>query len=87
MCGRYYRKGDKQKIAEAFHATKVGDFPTTAVGLQRCPHRVLERRTTASWQWTRNDEPYANIRIRPEPDRVVLSYRHPSGGNDWQSKE
>jgi putative SOS response-associated peptidase YedK len=27
MCGRYYRKGDKQKIAEAFHATKVDDFP------------------------------------------------------------
>ena len=27
MCGRYYRKADKQKIAEAFHATKVDDFP------------------------------------------------------------
>ena len=27
MCGRYYRKSDKQKIAEAFHATKVDDFP------------------------------------------------------------
>jgi putative SOS response-associated peptidase YedK len=27
MCGRYYRRSDKQKIAEAFHATKVGDFP------------------------------------------------------------
>jgi len=26
MCGRYYRKSDKQKIAEAFHATKVDDF-------------------------------------------------------------
>jgi hypothetical protein len=48
---------------------------------------VLERRTTVSWQWTRNDQPYANIRIRPEPDRVVLSYRHRSGGDDWQSQE
>ena len=27
MCGRYCRKSDKQKIAEAFHATKVDDFP------------------------------------------------------------
>ena len=27
MCGRYYRKSDKQKIAEAFRATKVDDFP------------------------------------------------------------
>ena len=27
MCGRYYRKSDKQKIVEAFHATKVDDFP------------------------------------------------------------
>jgi putative SOS response-associated peptidase YedK len=26
MCGRYYRKSDKQKIAEAFHASKVDDF-------------------------------------------------------------
>ena len=25
MCGRYYRKGDKQKIAEAFHANLVDD--------------------------------------------------------------
>lgn len=24
---RYYRKGDKQKIAEAFHVGKVDDFP------------------------------------------------------------
>ena len=27
MCGRYYRKSDKQKIAEAFHVGKVDDFP------------------------------------------------------------
>lgn len=26
MCGLHYRKSDKQKIAEAFHATKVDDF-------------------------------------------------------------
>ena len=27
MCGRYYRRSDKQKIAEAFRATQVDDFP------------------------------------------------------------
>ncbi|RZU39309.1 SOS response-associated peptidase [Edaphobacter modestus] len=27
MCGRYYRRSDKQKIAEAFHVKQVGDFP------------------------------------------------------------
>lgn len=27
MCGRYYRKIDKQKIAEAFHVNKEDDFP------------------------------------------------------------
>lgn len=27
MCGRYYRKSDKQKIAEAFHVKHVDDFP------------------------------------------------------------
>jgi putative SOS response-associated peptidase YedK len=27
MCGRYYRKSDKHKIADAFHMKQVGDFP------------------------------------------------------------
>ncbi|WP_084080713.1 SOS response-associated peptidase family protein [Edaphobacter aggregans] len=27
MCGRYYRKSDKQKIAESFHVKHVDDFP------------------------------------------------------------
>jgi putative SOS response-associated peptidase YedK len=27
MCGRYYRRSDKQKIAEAFHVAQVEDFP------------------------------------------------------------
>lgn len=26
MCGRYVRRGDKQKIAEAFHVRDVPDF-------------------------------------------------------------
>ena len=27
MCGRYYRKSDKQKIAETLHTTNIDDFP------------------------------------------------------------
>src|SRR5690348_10526446 len=27
MCGRYYRKSDKQSIAESLHATQVDGFP------------------------------------------------------------
>jgi putative SOS response-associated peptidase YedK len=27
MCGRYYRRSNKQRIAEAFHATRIDDFP------------------------------------------------------------
>jgi putative SOS response-associated peptidase YedK len=26
MCGRYFRRSDKQKIAEAFHVAQVDDF-------------------------------------------------------------
>ena len=26
MCGRYYRRSDKQKIAEVFHVAQVDDF-------------------------------------------------------------
>jgi len=28
MCGRYYRKSDKQKIADALQLGKVDDFPS-----------------------------------------------------------
>ena len=27
MCGRYYRRSHKQKIAEVFHVSQVDDFP------------------------------------------------------------
>jgi putative SOS response-associated peptidase YedK len=40
MCGRYYRKSDKQKIAEAFHATKVDDFPLPPWDYNVAPTRM-----------------------------------------------
>ena len=36
------------------------------------------------WNWTRDGETLASIQIRTETDRVILNYRHKSGGSDWQ---
>jgi len=35
------------------------------------------------WQWLRNGEAVASIRVRTEPDRVILTYRHRSGNENW----
>lgn len=36
MCGRYYRRSDKQKIAEAFHLGHLPEgFVMPPLGLQR----------------------------------------------------
>ena len=43
MCGRYYRKKDKQKIAEAFHATKVDDFVVPPRDYNVAPTRFVEK--------------------------------------------
>jgi putative SOS response-associated peptidase YedK len=37
MCGRYYRRSDKQKIAEAFHISQVGDFALPPWGYNVAP--------------------------------------------------
>jgi hypothetical protein len=39
------------------------------------------------WQWSRGGEVVASIQMHAEADRVVLTYRHSSGGGDWQDKE
>lgn len=36
--------------------------------------------------WSRQSEVVASINIRAEPGRVVLTYRHRSGGDDWQDE-
>jgi len=38
------------------------------------------------WQWSRDEEIIASIRVRTELDRVVLSYRQRSGGDEWQDE-
>jgi hypothetical protein len=37
------------------------------------------------WQWTINDRPIGDIRIRVQTDHVVLTYRHrPHSGAEWE---
>jgi len=36
--------------------------------------------------WSRQGGVVSSIRVRTEPDRVILTYRHRSGGEDWQDE-
>ncbi len=38
------------------------------------------------WQWSRRGEVVASIQARAEAGRVVLSYRHRSGGGEWKDE-
>jgi hypothetical protein len=46
---------------------------------------VFNHRNWLTWQWTLNDQPYGNINILPESNRLTLSYRHRTGG-EWKSE-
>src|SRR6056297_2981653 len=54
----------------------------------RCWKRdgLLESDQSFGWQWTRHGEEVASIRVRTEPARVILSYRHRTGSNDWKDE-
>jgi hypothetical protein len=39
------------------------------------------------WQWTRDGETVASIQMRAEQDRVILIYRHRSGGGEWKDEQ
>jgi hypothetical protein len=39
------------------------------------------------WQWTRQSEIVASIQVRAETDRVILNYRHRSGGKEWKDEK
>jgi len=47
----------------------------------------LRRAGWFGWQWTRDGETVVSINVRTEADWVTLSYRHRSGGGDWQDAE
>jgi len=39
-----------------------------------------------NWQWSREGAVVASINVKSEQGRVILTYRHRSGGDDWQDK-
>lgn len=47
---------------------------------------LLSSGQSFNWQWSRHGEVVASIRVRSEPERVTLSYRHRSGGDDWKDE-
>jgi hypothetical protein len=44
---------------------------------------LLDPGRAFGWQWTRDCETVASIQVRAETDRIILNYRHKSGGGDW----
>ena len=47
---------------------------------------LLTPHQSFGWQWSRHGEVVASIRVRTEQDRVILTYRHRSGGEDWKDE-
>jgi Tetratricopeptide repeat len=48
---------------------------------------VLRPGYRGGWQWTRDGETVASIQMRSEHDRVILIYRHRSGGGEWKDEQ
>ena len=38
------------------------------------------------WQWSRHGKTVASIQVRAEADRMILTYRHRSGGGNWKDE-
>ena len=53
--------------------------------LERCG--MLSLRYTVDWAWWRGSERTGDINIRPEDHQVVLTYRHRSVGQHWETEE
>ena len=47
---------------------------------------LLSPHQSFGWQWSRHGEVVASIRVRTEPGRVILTYRHRSGNEDWKEE-
>lgn len=45
---------------------------------------LLKPHQSFGWQWSRNGTVTSSIQVCTEPSRVILTYRHRSGGEDWQ---
>ena len=47
---------------------------------------LLDPDQSFGWQWSRDDEVVASIRVRTESDRLILTYRHRNNGSDWKDE-
>lgn len=47
---------------------------------------LLNPNQSFGWQWSHDGEVVASIRVRTEPGRVILTYRHRSGGDEWKDE-
>jgi hypothetical protein len=47
---------------------------------------VLRPGYRGNWQWTRDGGTVASICFEVEADRIILDYRHRSGGAEWKSE-
>jgi len=47
---------------------------------------LLEASKAFSWQWSRNGETIASINVIMERDRVILTYRHKRGDEEWKDE-
>jgi hypothetical protein len=48
---------------------------------------MLQPGYRGGWRWSINGREIASIRMRAEADRVILTYRHRSGGGEWKDEE
>ncbi|MCP4284866.1 MAG: hypothetical protein GY792_10505 [Gammaproteobacteria bacterium] len=76
--GSWYR-WNKKTTAEEVHRVDIRYMRKQ--GLLRRPG------STGSLSWSCGGEQTGSIRYRVERDRLVLMYRHRSGGDDWQGIE
>ena len=48
--------------------------------------RLLFSGISCSVTWSRAGEVTGSIKVRSEPGRIILDYRHKNGGEDWQDE-
>ena len=48
---------------------------------------LLQPGNSFSWSWSRNGQTIADIMVRTEVDRVMLSYRHRRNGGEWKNED
>lgn len=47
---------------------------------------LLKPHLAFGWQWSRQGEVVSSINVRTEPGRVILTYCHRSGNEEWKDK-